>query len=350
MRSAPSNRRSRGFTLIELLIVMAIIGVLISIALPAVMKVREAQNRLVCANNLRQIGAACLSHHNQFGYFPTAGTVDYAAPFYPTFSGAPGAPAVGYKQDAGWAFQILPLVDQELIWDGSSAPFSGKTQTVSDRMVAAVSTAFKIYICPSRRSLSLFTYKNATFPEQLTYSAVLGKSFTVSALDYAGCNGNAPPSGTPAVPVNNGIFRSQLLSPNVDPVNDAANYGNPVRGVVRQTDVTDGLAYTLMVGEKAADPIKGRIANEDDMGYTAGFNSVNFNAIRFTSANLLPLRDREVPKAGSGGAFGSIHPGTWNALMADGSVQQLTYTLDPAIFAAIGTIAGAEVVTDLDLN
>jgi hypothetical protein len=333
-----------------LLVVIAIIGVLISIALPAVMKAREAQNKIVCANNLRQIGLACLAHHNQFNYFPTAGTIDFAAPFYPTSSvGTPGAPSAGYKQDAGWAFQLLPLLDQELVWNGSGAPFSGASQTATDRMVAVVKDPFKIFSCPSRRSLSVSTYTNANYPAQTTYSGMLGKTFAVSPLDYAGCNGNAPPSGTPAVPVNNGVFRSQLLSPNV--ASTSASYGNPVRAVVRQNDVTDGTSYTLMIGEKAANPVRGQIKNEDDMGFAAGFNQVNFNAIRFTSPNLLPLRDNEVSTSlGTGGAFGSIHAGTWNALMADGSVQQLTYTIDPTIFAAIGTIAGGEPVTDLDLN
>jgi len=343
------------FTLIELLIVIAIIGVLMSIALPAVMKVREAQNKALCANNLRQIGYACLSFHNSQGYFPTAGTVDFAAPYYPTSSaGVPGAPTVGYKQDAGWAFQLLPLLDQELVWNGQSAPFSGKTQTSTDRMVAVLKDPFRIYICPSRRNLTLSTYTNASFPEQSDYSGILGKQFVVAPLDYAGCNGNAAPSGSPVVPANNGMIRSQLVSLNVPPKNSSGanpDYGTPIRAVVRQNDVTDGTSYTLMIGEKAANPVRGQIKNEDDTGYAAGFNAVNFNAIRFTSPSLLPLRDYEVSATlGTGGAFGAIHPGTWNALMADGSVQQLTYTLDPTIFAAIGTIAGAEPVTDLDLN
>jgi prepilin-type N-terminal cleavage/methylation domain-containing protein len=351
MGSASSIRTSRNaFTLIELLIVIAIIGVLISIALPAVMKAREAQNKIVCANNLRQIGAACLNHHNQFGYFPTAGTVDFAAPFYPAnTAGTPGAPAVGYKQDAGWAFQILPYLDQELVWDGAGAPFAGKTQTSTDRMVAVVKNPFKIFICPSRRSLSQLPYTNANYPAQTVYSAQLGKTFTVTPIDYAGCNGNGPPAGTPAVPVNNGVIRSQQLSPNVPTT--SASYGNPIRAVVRQNDVTDGMSYTLMIAEKAANPVRGTIVNEDDMGFAAAFNLVNFNAIRFTSTSLLPLRDADVSVSlGTGGAFGSIHPGTWNALMADASVQQLTYTIDPMVFAAIGTIAGGEPVTDLDLQ
>src|SRR5262249_33666306 len=152
--------------------------------------------------------------------------------------------------------------------------------------------------------------------------------------DYAACNGGDTLSATG--------FR--VTTPGTGVVLSQASG----RNTVRSTDITDGLEHTLLLGEKAANPRRGQITNEDDVGYASGFSAQNFNTIRFASANLLPLRDDHVIGP-TGGAFGSNHFGSWNALMADGGVISLSYTIDPAVFGAIGTIRGQELISDADL-
>lgn len=130
----------RGFTLVELLVVMAILGVLVALLLPAVQSAREAARRAQCANNLRQIGLALHNFESQMRQFPPGGR----APL-PDASGN-----IGY-----WSVQaqILPFLEQANL--GSHIDFTqgydlATNINLGGGIVAKLSAArVPTYLCPN---------------------------------------------------------------------------------------------------------------------------------------------------------------------------------------------------------
>src|SRR5215470_326300 len=99
----------RGFTLVELLVVIAIIAVLIGLLLPAVQKVREAANRIHCANNLKQLGLACHCYENAHARFPPGylGPIPNEKVYGPHFDRI---------QHVGLLVYLLPYVEQDSVY------------------------------------------------------------------------------------------------------------------------------------------------------------------------------------------------------------------------------------------
>src|SRR5437667_3922160 len=86
----------RGFTLVELLVVVAIIGVLVALLLPAVQSAREAARRSQCVSQLKQVGVAMHNYENTYMRLPVG--------------------AYGCCWGT-WQVSILPYIEQKALYD-----------------------------------------------------------------------------------------------------------------------------------------------------------------------------------------------------------------------------------------
>src|SRR5262245_7980894 len=131
------NPKSRcAFTLVELLVVIGIIGILVSLLLPAVQMAREAARRMSCTNNLRQVAIAAHQYHDARNQFPagTHNAVDVG-----------GVPTGGTNL---WV-ELLPYFEQRKLfekWD-----YVDNRNNVAGGKDATQAQKIKILLCASDR-------------------------------------------------------------------------------------------------------------------------------------------------------------------------------------------------------
>ncbi len=284
----PVARRRKGFTLIELLVVIAIIAILIALLLPAVQQAREAARRTQCKNNLKNIGLAFHNHLETYNKFPSGGN---HWSFAPDFTN--NKPEIAPRQRAGWGFQILPFIEQTIIWQG------GNGGTVAEKQIVAMSTPSPLFFCPSRRSPGKLPIHSSWYGPSGNYAH--------APTDYAGCGGTS----------NNGaVHRTNA--------NQTGESTGP-------RHITDGLSQTILVGEKRLGHQNlGSYQSDDNEGYTSGWDH---DTIRWT--DRIPRPDQ---LTGYGQlAFGSAHAGGFQALFADGAVHVISYNINATVFRNLGT-------------
>ncbi len=294
--SPPRPRVRPGFTLIELLTVVAVLGVLLGLLLPAIQKVREAANRTRCANNLRQLALAAHHRESVVGRFPTAGLRPY--------DGTPATAAGPNPEWLGWAWQLLPYFDV------------GRPARDADwRAAAAAGLPARLGECPSK-------------PGPRTWLRY-GYDVPARQADYAGCDlrgggaiADAPGHADGVVPA-----------------------GHPA------VAVTDGLSNTALFGEKRLNLAQARVGPtwDDSTGPYTG-DDPHGNAMRTLQSPPEPdyVGECGVPyrQFGGFGLFGSSHPGAMPVALADGSVRWLPYGLDPRVYFALATRAGGEAIAE----
>jgi prepilin-type N-terminal cleavage/methylation domain-containing protein/prepilin-type processing-associated H-X9-DG protein len=343
------KRRSGGrsaFTLIELLVVMAIIAVLIGLLLPAVQKVREAAYRTECKNNMKQLALAAHNHEGTIGYLPTGGRYGSQpqVPFNNNLSSRyykadaimapivpPNTPITGKYQQWNWAYQLLPYLEQDALWQYGQN--NGNSVNVDVQVLAS---PVKFFACGSRRVAS---------------AKPIGTS-TVFLMDYAmngGCGYDSQ---------NNIIFNG-LAAPQTVTGSSSA----PVIGVqpIKLGNIPDGASNTLLFGEKYVPVNVDSLGSAGDAGDQLGaFWYFNHDSVRY--GNIPPVQDSLSPTAtfvrpvgaqptaiNSTLPFGSSHPGAMNVAFADGSVRGVRYSVDAFTFQNICTRNGKEVVNLDDL-
>ena len=308
--------------------VIAIIGILVALLLPAVQAAREAARRVQCNNHLKQIGLAMHNHHDTYKILPSGGRHWRDFPTY-TQNNYSGSSEVAPKQDNGWMFQILPFLEQGAVHDGGN-------RTGIARIHFVLQQAIPGFYCPSRRAAKpdltggapQNRYRNRTAARM---SGDLGKN------DYAGCCNNANWYSLTQLPqfANNAAVRNAGFTDMPWDTDGAiirtdrwSNNGTRHLTIRFASLAMDGTSSTLLVSEKRfALGHLGTNPGYDNEGWACGWD---WDVMR--RGDWVPLPDR-LDRGNPGAHFGSSHPGGINALFGDGSVHFIPYTVDRVVFA-----------------
>ena len=336
--------RRPGFTLIELLVVIAIFGVLISLLLPAVQKVREAANRIHCLNNMKQIGLALHNYHDTFRRFPPA----LDGGIYPPASVKTyGAPRSGWTTYWSWLAYILPFVEQDNLWNqafnwaqtGGGTPAAiGYWWPWGDFWNGAAAipanpglgTPVKTYICPSEpRNLTIQYVSQGSGGSDVTaiaYTEYVG----VDGIQGQDANGTAWPVGDKSgILTNSGLDSARRIS---------------------IASISDGTSQTLMAGERP--PSVDLFWGWWFAGY--GFDGSGVGDVTLGAREIVYAANVQTTASGGGPSmacpatkvgfqpgsindpcdqvhFWSWHPGGANWLFGDGSARFAGYSLNDVL-------------------
>jgi prepilin-type N-terminal cleavage/methylation domain-containing protein/prepilin-type processing-associated H-X9-DG protein len=306
------SRSLHGFTLVEMLVVITIVGVLMSLLLPAVNSVRESMRRTQCKNNLAQIGAAAQQHLAAQGHFPSSG-------WGWAWNGDPDH-GFGARQPGGWIYNVLPYMGLDMIHDvGKGLAASAKFNALTKAEQAPI----PILTCPTRRKPILFP---CPYPAWNAAPASV-----CSKTDYAANGGSVLYLGTGPDPKTNcfGTFPKCDWS---NPDQSAFNGVSGERSEVRT--IPDGQSNVFLAGEKYLDPAL-YYTGSDGADNSSALQGNDWDVNRWVATGFPLLRDtRGVNDCSQG--FGSPHATGTQFVFCDGSVKLLSFQINFATYQSLG--------------
>jgi prepilin-type N-terminal cleavage/methylation domain-containing protein len=337
--------RLKGFTLIELLVVIAIIALLVAMLLPAVQKVRESSNNARCQNNLKQIGLALHTFHNDYGMLPPGGvslstspsnearvianTLDLTIPT--------SGPSLTH---ASWVF-LLPYLDNRALYDQYRRDLSS-TDPIN---LALGKNQIKALLCPS-----VYPYYRS-----FTRLGVDG----LAAKDYAMISGVQNSS-------SNRLGDNTVVWQGCGSAANSMRCRGPFQNtnvIWKLTQILDGTSNTLFVGEMAGRP------DEYTAGTNVGLGTLTFqsNYIEQGSSQIITLdgvlRASMYPPSGTvsyttnsstaaevctvncnnSSEPYAFHFG-WNGVFGDGHIMSFTNKTNIGTFARLWTCLNNEAI------
>jgi len=136
-------RKRRAFTLIEVLVVLAVIGLLMALIIPAVMSARASAHRLECQNRMRQWGVALLGYESSHKSLPFGYDLDgQGRPLQPQWTSA--------------QVRCLPYLEQATAYDEIMA---AKSRTPGNK---AMKFEFAVFHCPTDDVRTGLNYRTCT--------------------------------------------------------------------------------------------------------------------------------------------------------------------------------------------